>query len=249
MVIRIGEINWGDKFHLALKIADEIFKEGNKNLDLTDRKIFPLVFFVGHEAFEDLRCFYWGMEESYRFGYPALLYDILKNGHVITRFEDWTPPQVMAAFAASLVSTAEETIDELPPLERTTFFDHREWTREEIIAESANLLTMALEVCYFGRRLLTDTITPNPEKVAELFSRSEIGKYAVSFREDQQLKPQWQAHCKKAVESGRTIAQLEDFFQIEGCSMDFKKNVDARTLKRWAKEATGIEFKPGRPKK
>lgn len=75
------------------------------------------------------------------------------------------------------------------------------------------------------------------------------GKIAVSHRMDQQLKPQWEAHCKNAVKSGKAIAQLDDLFQIEGCSTDFKKHVDARTLKRWAKEATGIQFKPGRRRK
>lgn len=83
----------------------------------------------------------------------------------------------------------------------------------------------------------------------ERFVLPDIGKKTVSQRKDQQLKPQWEAHCKKAVETGVAIAQLCDLFQIEGCSTDFKRYVDARTLKRWAKESAGIEFKPGRPKK
>lgn len=80
-------------------------------------------------------------------------------------------------------------------------------------------------------------------------ARRRFAKHAVSNREDQQLKPQWEAHCKKAIESGIEIARLNDLFQIEGCNPDFKKNIDVRTLKRWAKESTGIVFKAGRPKK
>lgn len=79
--------------------------------------------------------------------------------------------------------------------------------------------------------------------------KRRFAKNAVANRKDQLLKPMWLAHCKKAVESGRVITQLEGLFQIEGCPTDFKKHVDARTLKRWAKEVAGIEFKPGRPKK
>lgn len=79
--------------------------------------------------------------------------------------------------------------------------------------------------------------------------RSVFGKKAVSQRIDQRLKPIWEAHCKKAVDSGATIDRLEDLFKIEGCIQDFKKNIDARTLKRWANQSAGIEFKAGRPKK
>lgn len=79
--------------------------------------------------------------------------------------------------------------------------------------------------------------------------RSMIGKDSVSHRIDQKLKPLWIEHCKRSVSIGAKIDRLEDLFQISDCLSDFKKNIDARTLKRWAKESAGINFKPGRKPK
>ena len=122
------------------------------------------------------------------------------------------------------------------------------------IATNGGLIKPEASMYYF--RLTLDLLgfiqdeerSKHAEKMQETFL-SDIGKKTVSNRIDQKLKPLWEQHCKKASESGVEISQLKDLFQIEGCSTEFKKHIDERTLRRWAKESAGIEFKPGRPKK
>lgn len=81
------------------------------------------------------------------------------------------------------------------------------------------------------------------EKIAE--AKSDLGKYAVSLREDQIQKPRWIEHCAKAKNSGAAINRLEDLLNIEGYDPAITK-VSQRQLKAWAKEA-GITLKAGRP--
>ena len=74
-----------------------------------------------------------------------------------------------------------------------------------------------------------------------------MSKHAISHRADQQQKPGWIEHCKKAKQSGTKISALDDLTNIIGYDPRLLK-VSPRTLKMWAREV-GIEFKPGRPKK
>ena len=168
MAIRLDGIRWNKKFGFALKIIDEILKDGNINLDLKDRNAYSSAYFIGEEVAEVLGCTYWGFNGDGRDIYPAIVHSLLANGLKIKGFEDWTAPQIMAAFAAHLISSAEATIDELPPEGMDTFFNHRKWTRAEVVEECANLTTMALEVCYFGRMMINEDVAPDPEKVAAI---------------------------------------------------------------------------------
>lgn len=78
--------------------------------------------------------------------------------------------------------------------------------------------------------------------------RRRTSKHLVSQRIDQRLKPLWMQHCQDVLSAGIQINRLADLFEFNSCSIDFKKNIDERTLKRWAKEV-GVFLKPGRPSK
>lgn len=74
-----------------------------------------------------------------------------------------------------------------------------------------------------------------------------IAKRAVSYRQDQQLKPGWIEHCKRLIEEGVAIARLGDILDAPGYDPNLAK-IQPATLRRWAREA-GVRFKVGRPKK
>lgn len=78
--------------------------------------------------------------------------------------------------------------------------------------------------------------------------RRRASKSVVAQRIDQKLKPLWIQHCKDALSAEIQISRLADLFEFNGCSVDFKKHIDERTLKRWAKEV-GVVLKAGRPAK
>lgn len=73
-------------------------------------------------------------------------------------------------------------------------------------------------------------------------------KNVVSHRIDQRLKPSWEKHCQNALSAGIGISRLTDLFGFNNCDPEFKRCIDERTLKRWAKSA-GVILKPGRPSK
>lgn len=76
---------------------------------------------------------------------------------------------------------------------------------------------------------------------------SDIAKRAVAHRPDQQLKPNWIAHCERLVKEGRSIDRLSDLLDVAGYDPALTK-IQSATLRRWASEV-GVRFKAGRPKK
>lgn len=78
--------------------------------------------------------------------------------------------------------------------------------------------------------------------------KRRLSKSVVSHRIDQRLKPLWEKHCQDALLAGIEISRLADLFAFNNCDPEFKKCVDERTLKRWAKDV-GVILKPGRPSK
>lgn len=77
---------------------------------------------------------------------------------------------------------------------------------------------------------------------------SASAKQSVSNRSDIQLKPKWIDHCRNVLISGVEIRTINDFLNIEGYDPAIA-GISARTLKAWAREGTGVKFKPGREKK
>lgn len=71
---------------------------------------------------------------------------------------------------------------------------------------------------------------------------------ALSFRQDQLLKPGFVEFCRCLVDTGRAgeIRQLRDLKNIEGYDPQLD-SISARTQKAWAREG-GITFYPGRKK-
>jgi len=83
------------------------------------------------------------------------------------------------------------------------------------------------------------------DRLADI-SKTKSAINAVSGRDDQILKPEWLKHCRKALEEGRKIEQLNDLLDLQGYDPRLTK-ISAVTLKKWARES-GIRFKAGRKK-
>lgn len=80
-------------------------------------------------------------------------------------------------------------------------------------------------------------------------AHTEAGKKAVSCREDQIIKPQWQEHVRQCWERGVSIHNIDDLLSQPLANPKICK-VTPNTLKQWAKEAVPeLSFKAGRPKK
>lgn len=71
--------------------------------------------------------------------------------------------------------------------------------------------------------------------------------HALMHREDQRLKPEFQAFCRSIKEAGVEVRTLDDLLNVEGYAPRVT-SIQPRTLKKWAREE-GITFKAGRPKK
>ncbi len=71
--------------------------------------------------------------------------------------------------------------------------------------------------------------------------------HALAQREDQRLKPEFQAFCRAVKSAGAEVRRLDDLLNVEGYDPRIT-SIEARTLKKWAREE-GITFKAGRPKK
>jgi hypothetical protein len=241
------EIHWQEKFNSTLEIADALFRAGNVNLDLTDKQLFPLIPFVGHELDLKLSC---GWDSNDANGYlPEILHEWLLNGFVMDHFEPWAPSQLMAAYAAYLINNAEIVLDDLPEPNEVTYSYGLHWRRDQVIEHCACNVIAAMEACHFGKLLLDEKIESNPEKLAALIKAhdSKRAKSAVSNRSDQILKPGWLEHCKKVLDSGIAIKTLNDLLSVEGYDPAVTK-ITPLTLRTWA-GSVGIEFKAGRPKK
>ena len=91
-----------------------------------------------------------------------------------------------------------------------------------------------------------------PQKIEDVIGDSESrrAKDSVANRIDQKLKPAFLEFCEMVVSEGRhkEIDYLKDLLSIEGCDIEFKKNVDDVSLRKWAR-TKGIVFKTGRPSK
>jgi hypothetical protein len=75
----------------------------------------------------------------------------------------------------------------------------------------------------------------------------EIAAHAVSHREDQVLKPDWQEHVRRCVAQCLPIRNINDLLGYPGYPPVLTKT-PSMTLKKWAKEACPeLKFKAGRP--
>lgn len=151
----------------------------------------------------------------------------------------------LLVFAARLMHTESKLVDEVSRL-RCVISDHQQAINvftsnlDRVSAETVSFLLEGLAASgSIGARSILDGIVRQ---------NSRTSKKVVSQRIDQQLKPLWIQHCKDALSAGIGINRLADLFGFNDCSPSFKKFVDERTLKSWAKDA-GLVFKPGRPPK
>lgn len=71
--------------------------------------------------------------------------------------------------------------------------------------------------------------------------------HALAQREDQRLKPEFQAFCRAVKAAGVEVRRLDDLLNVEGYDPRITR-IEARTLRKWAREQ-GITFVAGRPKK
>lgn len=99
--------------------------------------------------------------------------------------------------------------------------------------------------------MVPDEVFKNKIKLAfeigQVNQKTATGKHAVSYREDQLLKANWQQHVIACITKGMAINNLNDLLDVPGYS-EKASRVQAVTLKAWAKEAApSLIFKAGRP--
>lgn len=80
---------------------------------------------------------------------------------------------------------------------------------------------------------------------AELDAPPSGPALALASRRDQVLKPEWQAHCRAILKSGRNVSRLNDLLDVAGYPAEVMK-IKPPTLKKWAREC-GFDFQAGRP--
>lgn len=115
--------------------------------------------------------------------------------------------------------------------------------KDQLFQVQEQRLLLSIEEC--AKRLTVEVAA----KYAYLATRAFVSyqaKGSVSARRDQILKPNWIAHCKAAIASGKEIETLNDLQQLQGYDPG-AMTIQPATLRKWARSA-GIKFKAGRKK-
>lgn len=161
------EIPWETKFRTVLNLASDVIRDGNERLDLSDKGTWALASMVGNELQGHLDSAYFDGDD-YAGCESMILHSWVEHGFTLEDyFPDWTAPQLMAAYACYLVSDAEQTLDDIPEPGETAHINEWGWRRDEIVEHCAGNIIEALEACRYGRQLIGQTITHDPEWLAQ----------------------------------------------------------------------------------
>lgn len=242
-------VQWETKFDTVLQMADQLMRDGNEKLDLSDKAVWGLASMVGYEIETRLDIAHAFDGDDFNGLEARTLHEWIERGLTLEDdFPDWSGPQLMAAYACYLVADAEQWLDDLPaPGARHSNAFHG-YERHDVIEHCASNIIEAMESCHYGRLLIGKTIVPDEEWLAEYARKvtsekarqSSIGKWQSKFEDG------WKAHCARVMESGHKIERLNDLQQIDGYDPGVM-NIKPATLRKWAREA-GVTFKSGRPK-
>lgn len=188
-------VQWETKFGTVLQMADQLMRDGNEKLDLSDKAVWGLASWIGYEIESELKTAAWCNDDDRTGGIEArTLNEWIEHGFTLEHNPDWSGPQLMAAYACYLVSDTEQCLDDLPaPFEimgelsedettdcralQKSIYSMSGWRRDEIIDHCASNIIEAMEACHYGRLLIGKTIAPDEEWLAE-FARKNASERA-----------------------------------------------------------------------
>lgn len=152
------EVIWELKFSSVRAMAKLLFLNSNENLSIPLHTHYEALPVVGRDIDDELRG---GWDDDLVDNdLPEVFHDWLSTGYVMEEHPDWTPPQLMAAYAFYLVHDAARILKEIAP-EDEKWNDYG-WRRDETIEHCAANVIAALECVHYGRLLLGLKLVPDP---------------------------------------------------------------------------------------
>jgi len=165
------EIPWALKHQSVVYQARDLIRETNPNIDILDRDAWELAKKIGFELWGCLEWPFEGDADDYTGNEASMLHSWLEHGFTLEDdFPDWTAPQLMAAYACYLVSDNKQYLADLP-VPGDTRYTTFGWRRDELVEHCAGNIIEALEACRYGRQLIGQTITHDPEWLAQHVKR------------------------------------------------------------------------------